>query len=95
MNRETCKLLLEFVSCKKGHCSFPDFEVPSNEKKKFGLFRSREDEEDRESVASERSEDSLSTKSSRIIGGGSRRLGSRRNQRGMSSVRKVRHFRQL
>ena len=46
-----------------------------------------EEEEDRESVASERSDDSLSTKSSRIVGGSSRRLGSRRNQRGISSVR--------
>ena len=48
-----------------------------------------EEEEDRESVVSERSEDSLSTKSSRIVGGSSRRLGSRRNQRGISSVRDV------
>jgi hypothetical protein len=46
-----------------------------------------EEDEDRESVASERSDDSLSTKSSRIVGGNSRRISSRRNQRGMSSVR--------
>jgi len=52
-----------------------------------------EEEEDDESVVSDRSDDSLSTKSSRIVGGGSRRLGLRRSQRGMSSVRVRSHTR--
>ncbi len=43
----------------------------------------------------DQAEDSLSTKNSRIIGGGSQMLGSRRNQRGILLVRQVRHFIQV